>query len=76
MGEHWEPAPSKGHVKRGDMLVTSKEGRAYMFPAQELHVPKPREATDLKMPFAMVMYIAQEGEELKMDSEKQVWERV
>ena len=22
------------------------------------------------------MYIAQEGEELKMDSEKQVWERV
>ena len=60
MGEHWEPAPSKGQVKRGDMLVTSKEGRAYMFPAQELHVPKPREATDLKMPFAMVMYIAQD----------------
>ena len=53
MGEHWEPAPSKGQVKRGDMLVTSKEGRVYMFPAQELHVPKPREATDLKMPFAM-----------------------
>ena len=47
-----------------------------MFPTQELHAHRPRGATDLKCHLPWLMYIAQEGEDLKMDSEKQVWERV
>ena len=58
------------------MLVTFEGGQACCSQHRNCMCEDPEKLQTWKCHLPWLMYIAQEGEELKMDSEKQVWGRV